>query len=97
MKKQTLILLAIAGVGGYLIWKQSKKPKYIISVPPPEKITEAEFKAPAKIQKAAALIKKIAPIVKKLTSKQKKTATKAASYLSKNFINPQIGSFPDMC
>ena len=97
MKKQTLIWLALAGVGGYLIWKQSKRPKYKITVPPPEKITEAEFNAPAKIQKAAALVKKIAPIVKKLTKKQKKTATQAASFLSKNIINPQIGSFPDMC
>jgi len=38
--------LALAGVGGYLIWKQSKKPKYTITVPPPEKITEQEFKSP---------------------------------------------------
>jgi hypothetical protein len=97
MKKQTLILLAIAGVGGYLIWKQSKKPKYTISVPPPEKITEAEFRSPGTITKVATLVKKIAPVVKKLTKKQKKVATQAASYLSKNIINPQIGSFPDMC
>ena len=91
MKKQTLILLAIASVGGYFIWKQSKE------MPSAEKITKEKSKTPAKIQKAAALVKKIAPIVKKLTTEQKKTATKAASYLSKNFINPQIGSFPDMC
>ena len=66
MKKQTLLLLAIAGGALILLSMKNKKRGYKIEVPAPEKITQAQYEqATAK----PGLIQKITPVVKSIVKK----------------------------
>ena len=77
MKNKALIYLLIAG-GVYWYIAKSKKPKYKITVPEPEKITAEQYS-----QQTKGLVQKIIPVAKKVISKIK--AKKAAK---------KIGEFP---
>jgi hypothetical protein len=100
MKKQTLVLLAIAG-GAILLLSMKKKPRYMIDVPAPERITEEEFMT--KTQRTENIIQKAAPVVKSVLNifKKKKKLTPAqqqtVDYLSSGRKLFGTGTFPDMC
>lgn len=81
MKNKALIYVLLAG-GVILLLSAKKKAKgYTITVPEPEKITQAEYE-----QKTKGLVQKIVPTVKKLVStiKAKKAVKKAK----------KVGEFP---
>lgn len=84
MKNKALLYLILAGGAIYLLSAKKKAKGYTITVPEPEKITQAEYE-----QKTKGLAQKILPAVKKIVStiKAKKAAKKAAK---------KVGEFPDL-
>lgn len=94
MKNKGLIL-ALVGVGAFLLLSAKKKPKrraYTITVPPPEKITEQEFRTGI-VQKAVPKILDLFKRKPKLTAQQQQ-AIKTLATGRKLFGN---GDFPDVC
>ena len=75
MKNKALLYLILAGGAIYLLSAKKKAKGYTITVPEPEKITQAEYE-----QKTKGLVQKIAPTVKKIVTaiKAKKASKKAA-------------------
>ena len=70
MKKQTLLLLALAG-GALILLSMKAKPKkraYTIEVPEPEKITQQQYE---KATAQPGLLQKITPVVKSIVKKAK--------------------------
>ena len=90
MKKDTLLILAVVGVGGYLLWKQSQKPKGQVIVEDAQPLTEAQYNQYTNPQPvieyganaAATLVKK--GLTKLFAKKKKKVAS------------PYYVGFPDM-
>jgi hypothetical protein len=98
MKKENLLLLALVGAGAYyLIYAQSKKRSYTIDVPPPQKITEEQFRqGQGIVKKAVPVVKSIISLFKKkpkLTTQQQQ-AVKTLTSGRRLFGNPE---FPDFC
>jgi len=96
MKNRDLLLIGL-GVGAVVLLMRQRKPKraYTIEVPPPQKITETEFRTGI-LQKAAPVVKKALSIFKKkpkLTAQQQQAA-KALTSGRKIFGATE---FPDFC
>jgi hypothetical protein len=98
MKNKNLLLIGL-GIGAYyLLMKQSKSKRgYTIQVPPPQKITEEQFrKGQGIVQKALPVVKKALSLFKKkpkLTAQQQQ-AVKTLTSGRKIF---GASDFPDFC
>jgi hypothetical protein len=99
MKKENLLLLGLIGVGAYYIIynKKNRQKAYSINVPPPQKITEQEFRqGQGIVKKAVPVVKSIFSLFKKkpkLTAQQQQ-AVKTLSSGRRLFGSP---TFPDFC
>ena len=92
------LLIALVGAGALLLLTASKKKRaYTIDVPPPQKITEEQFrKGTSIVEKALPVAQKVLSLFKKKPklTKQQEQAVKALSTGRRLFGNPE---FPDFC
>jgi len=95
MKNKDLLLIGL-GIGAYyLLMRQKPKRGYTINVPPPQKITEKEFRTGI-VQKALPVVQKALSLFKKkpkLTAQQQQ-AVKTLTSGRKIF---GATDFPDFC
>jgi hypothetical protein len=93
------LLLVLLGAGAYylLVAQKSKQRAYTINVPPPQRITEEQFRqGQGIVKKAVPVVKSIFSLFKKkpkLTAQQQQ-AVKTLSSGRRLFGGP---SFPDFC
>jgi hypothetical protein len=98
MKNKGLLIVLIGAGAYYLLMAQKNKPRaYTINVPPPERITEEQFRqGQGIVKKAVPVVKSIFSLFKKkpkLTAQQQQ-AVKTLSSGRRLFGGP---SFPDFC
>jgi hypothetical protein len=97
MKNKNLLLIGL-GIGAYyLIMRQKPKRGYTINVPPPQKITEEQFR------KGQGIVKKALPVVQKALSlfKKKPKLTAQQQQAVKTLTSGRkifgASDFPDFC